>query len=95
MRPSSTARSIANHRAATTSSSSVSIREYRRPRTHLFPLEDYRAAVAAGGTLRSYCGILETVPRGDPAEVEEARASSADDCATCVDLWHGRRWVRL
>jgi hypothetical protein len=55
----------------------------------------YRAAIATGGTVRSYCGILETVPRGDPADVEEALESSADDCATCVDLWHARRWVRL
>lgn len=30
-----------------------SIREYRRRRTHLFPLEEYRAATAVGGTLRS------------------------------------------
>ncbi len=49
----------------------------------------YRRAV------RFFCEILKTVPRGDPAEVEEASASSSDDCATCVDLWCDRRRVRL
>lgn len=93
MRPSSTARSAAGY-PTPTSCSPTSIREYRRPRTHLFPLEAYRAAVATGGSVRSYCGILE-IPRGDPADVEEAVESRADDCATCIDLWHGRRWVRL
>jgi hypothetical protein len=61
----------------------------------LFPLEDYRAAVAAGGALRSFCGILESVARGDPGEVEEAAEAGADDCVTCVDLWQGRTQVRL
>jgi len=95
MSPSSTARPAANQPTPRSSCSPASIREYRRLRTHLFPLQDYRAAVAIGGTVRSYCGIVETVGRGDPSDVEEAVESSADDCATCVDLWHGRRWVRL
>jgi len=95
MRPSSTARPVADQPTRRSSPSPASIRNYRRPRRHLFPLEDYRAAVATGGAVRSYCGILETVPKGNPAEVEEAIESSEDDCATCVDLWHGRRWVRL
>ncbi|RHW26296.1 hypothetical protein D0Z08_15155 [Nocardioides immobilis] len=88
-------RRVADQPTPNTSMLPATIREYRRPRTHLFPLEDYRAAIAIGGTVRSCCGILETVPRGDPADVEEAVDSRADDCATCADLWHGRRWVRL
>ena len=95
MRPSSTPRRLANQSTPTYSRSASSIREYRRPRNHLFPLEDYRAAIASGGTVWSYCGILETVRRGDPDGVEEASEACSDDCATCVDLWRGRRWVRL
>ncbi len=95
MRPSSTTRPLANQSAPTYSRSSAPVREYRRPRKHLFPLEDYRAAIASGGAVRSYCGIVETVPRGDPDAVEEASEESLDDCATCVDLWRDRRWVRL
>jgi hypothetical protein len=95
MSSSFTARFSANQPTPGSSGSPASIRECRRPRTHLFPLEGYRGAIATGGTVRSYCGILETVPGGDPADVEEALESSADDCVTCVDLWQGRRWVRL
>lgn len=95
MRPSSTTPSLGNQSTPTRSRESAPIREYRRPRNHLFPLEDYRAAIASGGTVRSYCGILEAVRRGNPAEVEEASEASADDCATCVDLWRDRRLVRM
>ena len=95
MRPSSTVPTTADHPTPTSSYWSASIREYRRPRTHLFPLEDYRAAVATGGIVQSYCGIFETVSRGDPDGVEEVSAATSEDCTACVDLWHDRTWVRL
>ncbi|MEU1599479.1 hypothetical protein ABZ468_43420 [Streptomyces sp. NPDC005708] len=34
------------------------------------------------------------VQRGDLVRIDEASEPGADDCATCVDLWHGRSWVR-
>jgi hypothetical protein len=95
MSPSSTARPRSNQSAPDSAPSVSAAREYRRWRNHLFPLEDYRAAKASGGVARSYCGILEIVRRGESVEVEEVNRPSADDCATCVDLWRGRRWVRL
>jgi hypothetical protein len=95
MSSSSTACPSAGQPTPRSSGSPAAVRDNRRPRRHLFPLEDYRAATITGGTVRSYCGLLETVPRRYPSHVEEAVESSADDCATCVDLWHGRRRVRL
>ena len=72
-----------------------SIREYRRDRQHLYPLEEYRAALAAGGVVTSYCGLDVTVRRGDPADVVEVAVADVDDCVTCVDVWLGSDRVRL
>lgn len=74
---------------------STQLREYRRNRQHLYPLEDYQAAVAEGGVATSYCGITVVVRRGDPATVVEVDRPEAGDCVTCVDIWHGEQWVRL
>ncbi|WP_183093213.1 hypothetical protein [Nocardioides stalactiti] len=58
-------------------------------------MDDYRAAAAIGGRARAYCGVVELVPRLDPAEVEETTEAQADDCVTCADIWNGLSWVRL
>lgn len=73
----------------------ASRRDYRRDRTHLFPMDEVRAAVAAGGTARSYCGIVQSFLKGDPTEADEVSEPSPDDCVTCADIWRGRTWVRL
>lgn len=72
-----------------------SSREYRRDRQHLYPLEEFQAALAVGGVVTSYCGLDETVERGDPADIIEVAAPAADDCVTCVDVWSGSERVRL
>jgi|GEM_PF-2900796 len=92
--------SIARHRSGQrgrhrAESEPDSVREYRRDRQHLYPFEEYRAALATGGTVRSYCGIVETILRGDAADVIEVAAPDADDCVTCVDIWSGYQRVRL
>ena len=51
--------------------------------------------MAAGGRVRAFCGIVETVPAGDPAEVDGTDKVNAEDCVTCVDVWLRRKWVRL
>lgn len=75
--------------------SATPMREYRRNRQHLYPLEDYQDALARGGTVRSYCGLDATFLRGSPAGVEEVKEPESEDCVTCVDVWRGRQWVRL
>jgi hypothetical protein len=72
-----------------------SSREARRNRQHLYPLEDYEAAIAVGGIVRSFCGILMRLTPQHDSEVLEATAPEADDCVTCVDVWQGRQLVRL
>jgi len=94
MRPSSTAEPSQRESAAM-SLLAASRRDYRRDRTHLFPVDEVRAAVAAGGTARSYCGIVQSFLGGDPTAVDEVIEPSPDDCVTCVDIWRGRTWVRL
>lgn len=42
-----------------------SVREYRRDRWHLYPLEECQAAVAAGGTAWPFCGIEVALLAGD------------------------------
>ena len=73
----------------------VPIREYRRDRQHLFPLEDYQSALETGGIVRSYCGIDELVRQGDPDCVAEVVAPEDQDCVTCLDIWRGQLQVRL
>lgn len=82
-------------RAATVTLSSTSAREYRRHRRHLFALDAYKVATAVGGSVSAYCGIVQAVPKGDPADIQEVAEAGAEDCATCVDLWLGKNWVRL
>lgn len=73
----------------------TTVREYRRNRQHLYPLEAYRDALVRGGTITSYCGLGATCQQGDPADVAEVTEPEAEDCFTCVDVWRGRQWVRL
>ncbi len=96
MNPSSTVRGASGQRGGRREAVSPSSgSEYRRGRQHLYPLEEYRAALEIGGTVTSYCGLGENVQRGDPADVVEVDAPDADDCVTCVDIWSGRQRVRL
>ncbi|RHW23941.1 hypothetical protein D0Z08_27240 [Nocardioides immobilis] len=71
------------------------VREYRRDREHLYPLEDYQEALAIGSTVTSFCGIEVNLLRGDAAVVVEATEPGVEDCITCVDVWRQRRLVRL
>ncbi len=73
----------------------ASVREYRRDRRHLYPLEEFREAVAIGGVASSSCGFDVELRRGRGSDVEEATKPAVDDCVTCVDIWHGHRLVRL
>ncbi|RHW23712.1 hypothetical protein D0Z08_28300 [Nocardioides immobilis] len=96
MNPSSTVRGSSGqrggrHEAVTPSS----VREYRRERQHLYPYEEYEAALAVGGIVRSYCGIDETILHGDSTDLAEVADPDANDCVTCVDIWSGRQRVRL
>lgn len=75
--------------------SASSVREYRRDRQHLYPLDEYSAALKVGGVVTSYWGLDETIERGDPADAIEVTAPAADDCVTCVDVWSGSDRVRL
>jgi len=96
MDPSSTAARAPGQRVtrrATTMPASV--REYRRDRQHLYPLEDYQDAVAAGGTVRSFCGIEVVLIGGASSGAVEAIRPDPEDCVTCVDIWRDRRLVRL
>jgi|GEM_PF-2267974 len=95
MTTSSTARQAADEPAAATGPSSTSIREYRRHRKHLFPLDAYKATTAVGGIVIAYCGLVQEVPKGNPADVEEVSGAGREDCVTCVDLWLCQKWVRL
>ena len=95
MTASSAVRQATGQRAATITLSSASVREYRRHRRHLFPLDAYKLATAIGGSASAYCGIVEAVPKGNPADIQEVAKAGAEDCATCVDLWLGQNWVRL
>ena len=70
-------------------------REYRRDRRHLYPLEEFREAVAIGGFVSSFCGFDVELLRGRGSDVEEATEPAVDDCITCVDIWRERRLVRL
>ncbi len=71
------------------------VREYRRSRQHLYPLDAFQAALTHGGTIRTYCGLETTFKRGNPDDAAEVVQPAADDCVTCVDVWRGARWVRL
>lgn len=96
MNPSSTVRGVSSQRGGRSEAvAASSAREYRRDRHHLYPLEEYQTALAVGGVVTSYCGLDETVGRGDPADVVEVAAPDADDCVTCVDVWSGCQRVRL
>lgn len=71
-------------------------REYRRERQHLYPLDDYQAALATGGTVVSFCGIeAGLLPDDADDDVVEVTRPDASDCITCVDVWRGRQLVRL
>ena len=95
MTASSTGRQMTGQLATTITRSSAPVREYRRHRRHLFPLDSYRTATAIGGNVTAYCGIVQAVPKGNPADIEEVDEACAEDCVTCVDLWLGQKWVRL
>ncbi len=72
--------------------------EYRRKRDHLFPHEPYRYARTVGAEVRAYCGVVEFIPAGDPSKVKARKTSEpieANDCPTCIDVWHGRPVIRL
>ncbi|KAA1426892.1 hypothetical protein [Nocardioides antri] len=71
------------------------MREYRRERQHLYPLEDYQAAIAIGSPVRSFCGIDVALLCGDASDVVEVKEPDVQDCMTCVDIWRGRELVRL
>jgi len=72
------------------------VRQYRRQRQHLYPLDDYEVALATGGIVRSFCGIEAELPGGeDDGDVVEVDQPEARDCVTCVDIWLGLRLVRL
>lgn len=96
MDPSSTA-ARPSGQPVTCSPTSVptSAREYRRERKHLYPLEEFREAVAQGGVVLSFCGLDVELPRSRCTGVVEATEPAADDCVTCVDIWRERRLVRL
>lgn len=70
-------------------------REYRRERQHLYPFDDYEAALTAGGTVWSYCGIEATLLPSTASDIVEVDEPEPDDCVTCVDLWRGHDLVRL
>jgi len=95
MTASSTVRQVTVLHATSFTRSSGSVREYRRHRKHLFPLAAYKTAAAIGGNVSAYCGIVQAVPKGSPADIEEVAETGPEDCVTCADLWLGRNWVRL
>jgi len=95
MTASPTVRQVTGQAASTITSSSGSVGEYRRHRTHLFPLDAYKKATAIGGRVSAYCGIVQAVPKGNPTGIQEVTEAGAEDCVTCVDLWQGQKWVRL
>jgi hypothetical protein len=96
MDPSSTAARAPGERVARRSTTMpASVREYRRDRQHLYPLEDYQDAAAASGTVRSFCGIEVALIGGDSSGGVEAIRPDPEDCITCVDIWRDRRLVRL
>ncbi len=82
-------------RASTITSASGLATDYRRHRTHLFPLDAYKTATAIGGSVSAYCGIVQAVPKCNPTDIQEVTEAGAEDCVTCVDLWLGQKWVRL
>ncbi len=72
------------------------VRQYRRQRQHLYPLDDYEAARATEGVVTSFCGIEARLLRGeDDGDLVEVDRPDASDCVTCVDIWLGLRLVRL
>lgn len=91
----STVRQATGQSGPAISPTPASGREYRRPRQHLFELGAFKAATAVGGTISAYCGIVQTVPKGNPANVHEVSDASEEDCVTCLDVWLGQKWVRL
>lgn len=98
MDPSSIVRSPAGQRGSGTQRDRAvtAARQYRRQRQHLYPLDDYEAALATGGSVRSFCGIEAELPGGeDDGDVDEVDQPEAGDCVTCVDIWCGRRLVQL
>lgn len=72
-----------------------SLREYRRHRRHLYPLDGYLAARRVGGTVRTYCGVDVRLAVDEPVELADVDGVGAEDCVTCVDIWRGRDEVRL
>jgi hypothetical protein len=98
MDPSSIVRSPAGQRGSGThrDQAMAPARQYRRQRQHLYPLDDYEAALATGGIVSSFCGIEADLPGGgDGGDVVEVDQPEASDCVTCVDIWRGHRLVRL
>lgn len=71
------------------------VRAYRKERQHLYLLDDYEAALPAGGTVWSYCGIEEMVLPSAGSGVVEVEDLEPGDCVTCVDIWRGHDLVRL
>ncbi len=71
MTASSAVRQVTGQRATPISRPSAPVREYRRHRTHLFPLDAYKTATAIGGSVIAYCGIVQAVPKGNPADIQE------------------------
>lgn len=96
MDPSSTAARVVDQRVTFRGIAvRASVREYRRNRQHLYPLEEYEDASAVGGTVRSFCGIEVAPLQSDTSDVVEAMQPEAEDCITCVDIWCDSRLVRL
>jgi hypothetical protein len=95
MSSSSNASDVSGQRLPRAVESPASLREYRRQRQHLYPLDDYLSARQAGGTIKTYCGLDTTVAVGDPVEVADADGLDAEDCVSCVDVWRGSEVVRL
>jgi hypothetical protein len=94
--PSSPVRVPTDHRVgAQHGITARSLRDARRERQHLYPLEDYEAAIAVGGIVRSFCGVFVRLTAQDDTAAVEAIAPEAEDCVTCVDVWYGRHLVRL
>jgi len=95
MDPSSTAARVAVQRVTCRVTGPASARAYRRERQHLYPLEDFREALAVGGVVSSFCGLDVVLSVGDSSELVEADEPAVDDCVTCVDIWRELRLVRL
>lgn len=94
MDPTSTAARASAQRVTFRSSAvPAPVREYRRDRNHLYPLEEFQKTVTDGVVVSSFCGLEISLPRGGGSGVVEATGPVARDCVTCVDIWCGSSLV--